>query len=154
MQRIFLADVYNGKLGYGRDEPPSIATACLTFETDIFLIGRAVSIWGVPSQGLNMGDNPTPAKRARHEQGGNDGRPQGNGHPSRDGQYNTDGQRQKAIGCNPLGPPMFASSWEANDVLRKFPAVTLTLVAREAGFATVSDIQTDGLPVNSCMRWR
>jgi hypothetical protein len=37
LQRIFLADVYDGKLGYGRDEPPSIATACLTIETDISL---------------------------------------------------------------------------------------------------------------------
>jgi hypothetical protein len=40
-----------------------------------------------------------------------------------------------------------------NDVLRKFPQLTITHVTKEAGFPTPMAVKTEGLPNNACLLW-
>ena len=62
-------------------------------------------------------------------------------------------------------PPSFAQSAEVNEVLCKFPKLTLTLmlmltltlmlthVMRTAGFTTPTAMKTEGLPEDACLVW-
>jgi hypothetical protein len=48
---------------------------------------------------------------------------------------------------------VFATSREIDNLLRKFPKVPLKTVAAAAGFRTITDVPTEGLPDRSCLRW-
>jgi hypothetical protein len=58
-----------------------------------------------------------------------------------------------AGGPNPSGPPVFAQSTELNDLLRKFPMVSLRIVAAAAGFQNPSILPTEGLPNKVCLQF-
>ena len=52
-----------------------------------------------------------------------------------------------------MGPRVFASSWEINDLLRKFPKVALKTVTAAADFRTLTDVPIAGLPDRICLHW-
>jgi hypothetical protein len=79
--------------------------------------------------------------------------------PGKDGRYDETTREgpakpgAKAAGKNPSGPRVFATSREIDNLLRKFPKVPLKTVAAAAGFRTITDVPTEGLPDRSCLRW-
>jgi hypothetical protein len=126
-----------------------IAKAHLSGHTMLFLLGTKVSIVGVPQQWLREADTPGPAKKARHD----------DGPPPTDGRYDETPREgpakpgAKAAGKNPSGPRVFATSREIDNLLRKFPKVPLRTVVAAAGFRSLTDVPTAGLPDRSCLRW-
>jgi hypothetical protein len=118
-----------------------------------------VSIIGVPQQWLRNSDTSGPAKKAKHDDSSPHPQHPPNGPTRIDGRYNPmerEGSLKpgaKAAGKNPLGPRVFATSREINDLLRKFPKVPLKAVVTAAGFRTLTDVPTDGLPDRICLKW-
>jgi hypothetical protein len=135
------------------------AKAQLSGHTMLFLLGTKVSIISVPQQWLRNADTPGPAKKAKHDDSSPHPQHPPNGPPCTDGRYNPTEREgpwkpgAKAAGQNPSGPRVFATSREINDLLRKFPNMPLKVVATAAGFRTLTDVPTDGLPDRICLKW-
>lgn len=56
-------------------------------------------------------------------------------------------------GQNPAGPPIFAQSTKLNNLLVKFPTVSLSHVMAAAGLPSPTALKTDSLPDDACLLW-
>jgi hypothetical protein len=155
--QVFMQTCNRDKLDVDNGTTPTIAKARLSGHTMIFLLGTQVNIVRVPQQWLKWlknGNMPGPAKRARHDPGNSERITNAEGPPQTDGRYGPPSTEGHAAGKNLAGPAVFANSREVNELLRKFPLVPMTLVAKEAGFSATHHIPTDGLPARrTCIRW-
>jgi hypothetical protein len=157
-RQFFLTTCTREMLDRPEGAHPIVARANLNTHTLLFLSGTKVSIVGVPSQWLKREEQQGPAKKAKQEGTTTAGAPPadgryGNANPWTQPTDPPSKPAAKAMGRNPAGPPIFAQSTEVNDMLRKFPKVTLTQVAVAAGLAGAAAITTTGLADNTCLLW-
>jgi hypothetical protein len=141
---------------------PIVARATLNTHTLLFLSGTKVTIVGVPPQWLKQEEQQGPAKKARHNAAGQEGAT-GGGQPRNDGRYgptNPWGSEEASTkpaaggaGRNPAGPKIFAQSKEVDELMRKFPKVTLSHIAIAAGLKNPTALKTDGLQDDTCLLW-
>jgi hypothetical protein len=156
-RQFFLTACTREMLDQPPGEHPRIARAMLNTHTLLFLSGMKVTIMGVPTQWTHKEEQPGPTKKAKHNPTSS-----GTGTPHDDGCYGPtnplrgDGMGEhKPIGAgyNHMGPQIFSKSDEVNEVLRKFPKVTLRHVTTKAGFPLPTLINTNGLPDDACLLW-
>ena len=161
-RNFFLTTCTREMLDRPNEAHPIVARATLNTHTLLFLSGTKVSIVGVPYQWLKQEEQQGPTKKARHSDTGKDDATKG-GKPGNDGRYgkndpwaSTDtGTKPKAgpAGTNPAAPKIFATSTELNELVQKFPNLTLTHIAMAAGYKGPAALKTTGLKEETCLLW-
>jgi hypothetical protein len=161
-RNFFLTTCTREMLDVPPDRSPKIAQAHLSAHSVMFLTGTKVSIVGVPHEWLEEHDKPAPAKRAKGDSlivgpALTDPRYDKTNFPwGTHQEKNPGGKKPSGItvaGANPSQPLVFAQSSEIQELLRKHPYVQLGMVAVAAGFSGPSELPTEGLQKDSCLRW-
>jgi hypothetical protein len=161
-RNFFLTTCTREMLDVPPDRSPKIAQAHLSAHSVLFLTGTKVSIVGVPHEWLEEHDKPAPAKRAKGDSlvvgpALTDPRYDKTNFPwGTHQEKNPGGKKPSGItvaGANPSQPLVFAQSSEIQELLRKHPYVQLGMVAVAAGFSGPSELPTEGLQKDSCLRW-